>query len=72
MPACSLLDQCIFFKDNMSDMPSTANILKAKYCSEGSSSCARYLVFEKLGMDKVPQDLLPSEIDRMEEILDET
>lgn len=73
MSACSLLDRCIFFKDNMSDMPSTATILKAKYCSEGgSSSCARYLVFEKLGMEKVPQDLLPSQIDRMEEILDET
>lgn len=72
MPACRLLEQCAFFNDKMNDMPSTAKIIKTRYCWEGGNSpCARYLVFEKLGMDKVPQDLLPNQIDRMEEILDD-
>jgi len=72
MPACILLEQCAFFKEKMTDMPSTARIMKMKYCTDegGSASCARYLIFEKLGQDKVPQDLLPSEIEKMEEILD--
>ena len=72
MSACRLLEQCIFFKDKMVDMPSTAKIIKERYCwGGGSSTCARYLVSERLGSDKVPQDLLPSQMDRMEEIFDE-
>jgi len=70
--ACRLLEQCIFFKDKMADMPSTAKSIKARYCwGGGSSTCARYLVSEKLGADKVPQDLLPSQTDRIEEIFNE-
>ena len=72
MSACRLLEKCIFFRDKMVDMPSTARSIKARYCwGDGNSTCARYLVSEKLGVDKVPQDLLPSQTDRMEEILDE-
>ncbi len=72
MSACRLLENCIFFKDKMVDMPSTAKSIKARYCwGGGSSTCARYLVSEKLGTDKVPQDLLPSQMDRIEEIFDE-
>lgn len=72
MLACRLLEQCIFFKDKMVDMPSTAKSIKERYCwGGGSSTCARYLVSEKLGSDKVPQDLLPGQMDRMEEIFDE-
>lgn len=72
MPVCKLLEQCTFFKEKMTDMPSTAKIIMTKYCWEGgSSTCARYLVFEKLGKEKVPQDLLPNQTDMMEEILDD-
>ena len=72
MSACSLLEQCIFFKDKMVDMPSTARSIKERYCmGSGNSACARYLVSERLGSHRVPQDLLPSEMDRMEEIFDE-
>ena len=73
MSVCKLMDQCVFFNDKMTDMPSTAEFFKTKYCRAGdNSSCARYLVFDKLGLEQVPHDLLPCQVDRIEEILDET
>jgi hypothetical protein len=54
----------------MSEMPSTAEVIKTRYCREGGeSACARYLVSKNLGMEKVPTDLLPNEMDRIDDIL---
>lgn len=70
MPACRFMEQCIFFIKNMSEMPSTAEIIKTRYCKEGGNpACARFMVCEKLGMEKVPPDLLPNQMDRIDEIL---
>lgn len=66
MSHCILTQQCLFFRDKMADMPITASIIKAKYCEEGGgSTCARFLAFEQDGIDNVPQDLLPNQVDRM-------
>lgn len=72
MSACNLMERCSFFKNNMAEMPSTAEVIKMRYCrGRENAVCARYLVSESLGMEKVPPDLLPNQMDRIAEILDD-
>ncbi len=34
-------------------------MMKKRYCQGSNVHCARYMVFKKLGRDKVPSDLFP-------------
>lgn len=71
MRDCELLKQCPFFKDEKGEMPSTARYLKMRYCTGGDYyTCARYMVFRKIGQERVPSDLFPNQLDRLGEILD--
>ncbi len=47
MADCICLPKCLFFNDKMENMPSMAQMYKAKYCIGDKSKCARYMVFEK-------------------------
>ena len=69
MQECELLAGCIFFNDKMSNMPSMADIYKERYCKKDNSGCARYMVFQALGKEKVPPDLFPNQREKAEEIL---
>ncbi|WP_211237940.1 hypothetical protein [Holophaga foetida] len=42
---------------------------KIIYCSEDSSQCARYRVYQRLGRDIVPPDLAPHMLSEAEAIL---
>jgi hypothetical protein len=53
----------------MADMPAMAERMKQRYCLKDNASCARYMVFIKLGREKVPADLFPSNTDRALKIL---
>jgi hypothetical protein len=69
MAECVCLPKCIFFNDKMAGMPTTAQRMKQKFCTGNSSDCARYMVFEKLGRDKVPGDLFPHQKERALELI---
>lgn len=69
MADCECLAGCIFFNDQMADMPSMSNIIKQRYCRESPSQCARHMVFAVLGRDAVPSDLYPSQVERAEDLL---
>ncbi len=63
MPQCPCLSSCLFFNNKMANMPLAAEKMKARFCQSDNSECARYLVFAKLGRDKVPSDLFPRDVD---------
>ncbi|MCK4790302.1 MAG: hypothetical protein KAV87_41580 [Desulfobacteraceae bacterium] len=71
MTDCEYLAGCPFFNDNMTNMPTTADRLKRKYCKEDNSTCARYVIATKLGKPKVPRDLFPNDEKRTKVILEE-
>ena len=60
MVDCELLQNCLFFNDKMANMPSTAEVIKIRYCREENSACARYMIYKAIGREKVPQDLFPN------------
>jgi hypothetical protein len=66
---CELLEGCPFFNEKMANMPLSANHYKKKYCMGDNSDCARYLVFKKLGGERVPPELFPNEQGRAERII---
>ena len=69
MADCECLEKCPFFNDKMEDMPSTAAIYKTRFCKDDFNGCARYMVFKKLGREKVPTNLFPNQVERAQEIL---
>lgn len=67
---CEYLDQCLFFNNKVPDMPSTTRVLKIRYCTGGGNrACARFIIGKKLGKEKIPEDLCPNQLDRLEELL---
>jgi hypothetical protein len=66
--ACECIQSCRFFNDRMVNMPATAEIYKEKYCKTENSDCARYRVFKSLGREKVPKDLMPNQVYKIQEI----
>ena len=69
MADCKCLPTCIFFNDQMADMPTTAQSMKRRFCQGNNEECARFMVFSKLGKANVPGDLFPSNKSRAEKIL---
>lgn len=61
---CPILQTCPFFNDQMVDMPASSQILKAAYCKDDYTECARYRVYGTLGRPAVPSNLFPSELER--------
>ncbi len=70
MADCECLERCPFFNDKMENMPAISNVYKKKYCRADFNNCARYKVFKTLGKAKVPFDLFPNQIDRVDRIID--
>ena len=64
-----MLQTCIFLSDRMAKQSTIAEMFKQVFCHDNKSRCARYMVFVKLGIKKVPCDLFPSSIDRAKRIL---
>ena len=71
MRRCTITSECPFFNDELSKMHTAKERenLKRKYCGGGNSSCARYIVFEALGLDEVPGNLFPEELFKVSVIL---
>ncbi len=69
MEPCECLPRCIFFNNKMQNAPSTAEMMKKRYCLANFEVCARHKVFKVLGGAQVPGDMFPNQIERAEKIL---
>jgi hypothetical protein len=69
MADCEKLPTCIFFNDQMDEMPTVAHLMKQQYCRGNFAACARYRVAEALGGSKVPRDLFPNDAKRADRLL---
>lgn len=69
MKDCEMLEKCIFFNNKMANMPSTAEVIKLRYCKGESAECARFMVCKALGREKVPAELFPNQVDMAGKII---
>jgi len=66
---CEKVPTCVFFNDQIEEMPAVAELLKIKYCRGVFDECARFRVATKLGGPNVPRDLAPNDTSRASELL---
>ncbi len=69
MSKCEFLTECSFFSDQMAKKSNYVDIVKQNYCKTSPSGCARYLVGIKLGIDKVPSDLWPNDMETAKRLI---
>jgi len=69
MAKCDLIETCIFFNDQMQNMPSTAAVYKELYCEKNFDRCARLMIVKTLGRGQVPKDLFPNQAEWAEAII---
>ena len=66
--ACELIECCQFFKDNLKDLPTTAEYIRSKLCYGDYESCCRYRIFQESGDDNVPFDLYPDDVEAVKKV----
>ncbi|MBU4304712.1 MAG: hypothetical protein KJ893_03690 [Candidatus Omnitrophica bacterium] len=69
MEHCEYLPKCMFFNDVMQDMPKKSEELKAYYCKQHFTECARYIVLQALGRENVPAMLFPMQTDEAKRLI---
>jgi hypothetical protein len=69
MAECECLPRCPFFNDRMAELPAISQLLKKRYCLGDRMDCARHMVFARVGSEKVPADLYPTQVERVPQIL---
>jgi len=62
---CKFLRECPFFTGRMDNSKGIGALYKKRFCLDKSSSCARYMIAEKLGKESVPANLYPHQKDRV-------
>ncbi len=66
---CKNLPGCLFFNDEMINMPITSEMFKQLYCKNKHKDCARFIVAIALGKEKVPNDLFPNQNERANNLI---
>lgn len=61
--ACELVECCQFFKDNMKELPKSAEYIRNKLCFGDYQSCNRYRIYQETGGADVPFDLHPNDVE---------
>lgn len=70
MAGCECIAECPFYNDKMDSALQLGPMYKRTYCLGDKTHCARYMVFEKLGKEKVPEKLYPISVEQAKGILD--
>jgi hypothetical protein len=59
MAECKLLKKCLFFHENLQNMPAASEMMKRMYCRWQYDECARYKIATKMGPENVPSGMFP-------------
>lgn len=65
---CEISSGCVFFLNKTPDNLDYEDLIN-NYCINNNLHCARYMVFQVLGLDKVPPDLYPQDKTRAYEVI---
>ena len=73
MSYCGYIPACPFYNGRIAhEQPAAAETMMRRFCQGDSAGCARHKVLEALGgPERVPADLVPSDIQRAREVIRE-
>lgn len=71
MGRCERMGKCPVVGDDSGLEVGDREMIVETFCTADYSACARYRVLRALGGEFVPADLLPRQVERAEEIIEE-
>jgi len=69
MPICQYTEICPFFITDIGYSPEMHRTMKQRFCFEDNSSCVRFAAMEVLAIEDIPDDLLPTDAERLRELV---
>ena len=69
---CERLEKCRYFNEQLKDLKAVQEMWKRKFCKDDNSKCARYMVLKALGADRIPKYLVPTQVDKAKELIEES
>ena len=70
-PSCPLTHECAFYQKSNAYMPTISHRLKDEYCVKSYRECACWHLFNTIGAEWAPLDMLPYQHERAEQIMNE-
>jgi hypothetical protein len=68
---CEYYDMCAFIQKMNKLDPLTAGVVIKTYCEPDKVSCARYFLFQRLEVDRIPDYLWPSDDTEAMEVVED-
>ena len=60
MANCEYSKSCVLYNKTFVAMPKIYEYMKNKYCENNFSECDRFKLYQSMGFENVPNDLLPT------------
>lgn len=70
MPHCPWSDMCTFFTDEVGYSSDLQAVMRETYCYGDNTECARLHSIDVLPLTRVPDDLMPTDHERLAELVD--
>lgn len=71
MAECEYRAECHFFVQEVGYSPEMQHTMRERYCMTDNSECARLAAMEYLELDEIPDDLIPTDFERLEQLVAE-
>lgn len=66
--ACEIVECCQFFKDNLRNLPKTAEYIQSRLCFGEYENCSRYRIYKVTGDENVPFHLNPEDQEAIKKV----
>ncbi len=70
MARCVFTEICVFFNDEVGYSIDLQAAMRITYCMGDSSDCARLAAMDVLPMSRIPDDLIPTDTDRIGDLVE--
>lgn len=71
MTRCVWTEACSFFTDEVGYSIELQGQMRATYCMGDNTHCARLAAIEYLPLNKIPEDLIPTDHERLRQLTEE-
>lgn len=68
MTRCAWTNTCAFFNDEVGYSIDLQATMRMQYCLGDNSNCARLLAIDVLPLNRIPDDLIPTQRERLAEL----
>lgn len=69
MPRCKWTEACTFFNDEIGYSPELQADMRAEFCLRDNTHCARLAAIADLPPAEIPDDLIPTDHARLEQLV---